>query len=93
MDYQTCDDCGLDMDVAFGCTQDQALIADEWRNRSTNHDDSSDGRCQGCGATHGQVHHYGCAIERCPVCGDLLSACDCSVPMVGGIRSSEDEGQ
>ena len=34
-------------------------------------------RCPDCGVAEGQIHHYGCNVERCPFCGRQLIACEC----------------
>lgn len=34
-------------------------------------------RCRDCGAMPGHLHHPGCLIEECPVCGCQVLACDC----------------
>lgn len=33
--------------------------------------------CGDCGTIEGDVHEYGCDMERCPFCGEQLIACDC----------------
>lgn len=38
-----------------------------------------EGSCSGCGATQGQYHKYNCKKEICPVCGEHLAICECTV--------------
>ena len=42
--------------------------------------------CGDCGAHEGQIHEYGCDMERCPFCGGQLITCDCCYYHVLGIR-------
>jgi len=39
--------------------------------------------CHDCGATEGQIHQFGCDMERCPFCGGQLITCDCSYKHFG----------
>lgn len=34
-----------------------------------------------CISTYGLVlnHHFGCDVERCPICGDQQLGCDCDI--------------
>lgn len=34
-------------------------------------------KCHDCGCLEGQIHEYGCDMERCPFCGGQLITCDC----------------
>ena len=34
-------------------------------------------RCGDCNALSGNYHHWGCDLERCPVCGGQLISCEC----------------
>lgn len=38
-------------------------------------------RCGDCGALYGNYHHFGCDMERCPVCGMQAAFCDCIVAL------------
>jgi len=44
--------------------------------------------CHDCGACEGQIHEYGCDMERCPFCGRQLISCDCCYYYVLGIRTN-----
>lgn len=37
----------------------------------------ADHPCHDCAAKEGQLHVYGCDVERCPACGHQLISCDC----------------
>jgi len=42
------------------------------------------GYCHDCLVQPGQLHHVGCDMERCPVCGDQAISCDCTGGEIGG---------
>jgi len=37
------------------------------------------GPCHDCAALKGQLHGFGCDVERCPACDGQLINCDCDV--------------
>ena len=39
--------------------------------------------CHDCGAKEGQIHEYGCDMERCPFCGGQLIICHCKYVALG----------
>ena len=39
--------------------------------------------CHDCGAHEGEIHDFGCDMERCPFCGGQLLSCDCIYKKLG----------
>lgn len=39
--------------------------------------------CHDCACEEGQLHEYGCDMERCPFCGNQLITCDCCYRSLG----------
>jgi hypothetical protein len=75
-----CKDCNQPM-VGNGCTYD--LIhnkGEEWHKRSLEHWCDPGQNCGDCGAPYGKIHHFGCDVERCPVCQLQLISCECWGP-------------
>jgi hypothetical protein len=72
-----CDVCKQEMTEGGGCKATVVLIGGFGFPRSRDHDESDDGRCHDCGAVHGELHHPGCDMERCPVCNGQLISCGC----------------
>ena len=63
------DDCAKNREVEF---PDKTKLP-----ASTYHFDEPSGRCHDCGAKHGNYHHPGCDVERCPKCSGQLISCGC----------------
>jgi hypothetical protein len=39
--------------------------------------------CHDCGAHEGEIHQWGCDMERCPQCGGQLISCGCVYKILG----------
>ncbi len=37
--------------------------------------------CHDCSVSRGAIHHFGCDVEECPMCGGQLLGCDCEPPL------------
>ncbi len=73
----TCNDCEKEMKTADSCTHTKIRYNGRWLDRSRKHFNERDGRCHDCGIKHDGIHHFGCDVERCPVCGGQLISCAC----------------
>ena len=74
-----CADCDKEMLEAKSCTLNGLRIeTGETYLRDTTYFDVND-RCHDCGIinTNGNIHHFGCDMERCPKCGGQLISCEC----------------
>ncbi len=39
--------------------------------------------CHDCGCKEGEIHKFGCDMERCPFCHGQLLSCDCRYTELG----------
>jgi hypothetical protein len=97
-----CKDCKQEMDrdkptASDSCTFQGIEINGEIRLRNTEYFDINN-HCHDCGILNkkGNIHHFGCDIERCPKCGNQLISCNCKKgyawrkrPMMDAVYSGE----
>ena len=73
-----CEDCKKDMMLPNPCNFLWIKIGDIWYDRDTKYYDDNE-KCHDCGIENkeGNIHHFGCDIERCPKCSEQLISCRC----------------
>lgn len=80
-----CNDCRKEMcdPKTTSCDMTHVRIGKAWYKRDTTYFDFNE-RCHDCGITntHGNTHHWGCDVERCPKCGKQLISCGCDINAV-----------
>ena len=79
-----CKDCGQEMRTATSCDLPMIKLNGQWFARNTSYYDVGS-RCHDCGIVNqiGNIHHYGCDIERCPRCKGQLISCGCKMTALG----------
>jgi len=76
----TCDWCNKEMNVD-NCDGNKTVNYLDGTSlpSSTYHFDEPSGHCHDCNIKHGNYHHPGCDVERCPKCEGQLISCGCLV--------------
>jgi hypothetical protein len=73
-----CEDCGKEMMRANSCTKPRIMLKGKEYLRNTSYFDINK-RCHDCNIENkkGNIHHFGCDVERCPRCKGQLISCGC----------------
>lgn len=77
--YAICQDCNKGMSQGQSCTMPFILIENKKLARIPYKNPYKIKYCHDCGVELGQIHHYGCDMERCPICKGQLFICECAV--------------
>jgi len=81
-----CQDCEKEMIGAKSCSLKLRCIKidGEIYPRNTDGFDFND-TCHDCGIENrvGNLHHFGCDMEKCPKCGEQLISCNCKKEEIG----------
>lgn len=93
-----CPECDKDMGNANTCTFPYLQFDDgKILKRNTTYFDNND-FCHDCGIENkkGNLHHYGCDMERCPRCKGQLIGCDCNndqdkIPLISKSKKKNQE--
>lgn len=81
-----CEFCGREMVSANGCVSipiirfepdGKKMVRKTYRRQKVGDEGRIEEgeRCWDCGALFGHYHHFGCDIEKCPICGNQLAFC------------------
>jgi hypothetical protein len=78
-----CEICYRPKATANQCRHNIIKVNGAWYDR-VGVASKSGARCDSCGIVwnKGNIHHYGCAHELCPVCGLPIQTCECTKQVV-----------
>lgn len=76
-----CQDCKQEMQTATSCTKPYIRVNGKVYLRNTRYHDVNK-RCHDCGIVNGNIHHFGCDMERCPRCKGQIISCSCKKGVV-----------
>jgi len=73
-----CNCCDKEMLKVDSCIENDIEYPDGIKiKQSTFYFNEDSGRCHDCNIKHGNFHHSGCDVERCPRCQGQLISCGC----------------
>ena len=80
-----CTLCGQNIPYLESCccakVQCNGVILDRIRFGDEEYDWGTN-KCTGCGVFIGGYHHFNCACEICPMCGEQILLCNCETDFV-----------
>ena len=86
--FTVCKYCHQEKAPVNGCTVSNFSVGDveypriKYGDETESYfDTSGDIPCHDCNAKPGQIHHYGCDVEECPLCHEQLIGCECDFYM------------
>lgn len=82
---RTCSLCNEKLPTAESCTCSKIRYPSDIVSRIQFGDEEYDWgtrHCPRCGVLRNGYHHENCACEICPMCGELLTQCDCDAQFV-----------
>ena len=75
--YATCKDCGQEMVKGGSCKVTHYASKDKGSKGVERLPSELDYNCGDCNCAPNTLHHIGCDMERCPLCGGQALGCEC----------------
>jgi hypothetical protein len=86
-----CMHCNRKMPAAKSCSRDNRNIFSNGWIYSRALKKNGKGRCPDCGIElrRGNVHHWGCKYEICPICKEPMHSCHCDAFLLNYIPEQD----